>query len=308
MQTGGSQEVKSVLLCVATQKGYEVLRAATAHRENVRIHVCTFKESKVAVSYSETIRELAASHGLPLVRWADFRREPLGFLRQHGIGGILCIGWKYLIPPEVVSALAGNVIAAHDSLLPKLRGFAPLPTALIVGEDQTGVTFLRVGQGADDGDILWQRAFDILPSDTIAALIERTIPLYCEGAEMFLTGTLPPGHPQDESLATYSIWRDELDYWIDWNLDSETIERTVRALGKPYLGARCRREDAVVTIHESSVVPDVPFAIRQPGKAWSLDEQGCPTVVCGSGMLKVLSATCDGKSILPMRSLRVRFG
>jgi methionyl-tRNA formyltransferase len=108
-------------------------------------------------------------------------------------------------------------------------------------------------------------------------------------------------------LATYSIWRDEVDYWIDWREDAARIERTIRALGDPYLGARTRWNDCTVVLHRATVIDDVRFAIRQPGKVWALDEQGCPTVVCGAGMLKVLAATCDGQSILPLTSLRVRF-
>jgi methionyl-tRNA formyltransferase len=159
----------------------------------------------------------------------------------------------------------------------------------------------------DAGDVLWQQAFDVLPRDTIADLIQRTLPIYREGAMKFLNGELREGAPQDESRVTYSIWRDEADYWIDWHLDSATIDRTIRALGDPYLGARCRLGDKTVVFHEGVVVPDVSFAIRQPGKVWKLDDQGRPIVVCGRGMLHILSATCDGQSIFPMRSLRVRF-
>ena len=123
----------------------------------------------------------------------------------------------------------------------------------------------------------------------------------------FLAGDLRDGTPQDHSKATYSIWRDADDYWIDWTQDSETIERTIRALGKPYLGARSRLNDKTIIISESVVEPDICFAIRQPGKVWSLDETGCPTIVCGRGMLRITSAMEEGRSIIPMRSLRLRF-
>ena len=60
-------------------------------------------------------------------------------------------------------------------------------------------------------------------------------------------------------------------------------------------------------LHRAAVVEEVRFAIRQPGKIWSLDDSGHPTVVCGEGMLRILAASCDGKSLLPLTSLRVRF-
>jgi len=299
--------MKAVLLCVATEKGYEVLQAAGAYADRLRIHVCTFDESLVARSFTDAIRNLAAEHGFPLVRWTEFRRDAVGYLQEHGIDGLLCIGWRFLIPAAAVAHLQGNAIAAHDSLLPHLRGFAPLPTALIIGDPHVGVTFLRIGKRADDGDIVWQDAIDVRPADTIGELIHRTVPLYRAGAERFLRGDIPIGIPQDESRATYSIWRDELDYWIDWQTDAAWIERSIRALGDPYLGVRTRLHNSTVVLHRAEVVADTTFAIRQPGKVWSLDDHGCPTVVCGRGMLKILAATCDGQSVLPLSSLRVRF-
>jgi methionyl-tRNA formyltransferase len=211
------------------------------------------------------------------------------------------------VPPEAVDHLNGEVVIAHDSLLPRLRGFAPLPTALIVGEPHTGVTLIRAGPGVDDGDVLWQKSIAIGPADTIADLIDRVIPLYREGAGRYLRGELVDARPQDKRLATYSIWRDELDYRIDWSESADRIERTVRALGPPYLGARSTLGGEEVVLHRAEVMPDLEFAIRQPGKVWSLDADGRPTVVCGKGCLKILAASAGGKGLFPLKSLRQRF-
>ena len=96
------------------------------------------------------------------------------------IRSIVCVGWRYLIPPPVIEHLDGEVLVLHDSLLPRLRGFAPLVTAMIVGDQEAGVTLLRVGQAVDDGPILWQRRVPILPSDTISELVRRVSPLCAE--------------------------------------------------------------------------------------------------------------------------------
>ena len=133
-------------------------------------------------------------------------------------------------------------------------------------------------------------------------------PLYREGVRRYLAGELCHARPQDHSQATYSIWRDEDDYRIEWSESAERIERTVRALGPPYLGARSRLGGREVVIHRVEVEADLPFAIRQPGKVWSLDPEGRPSVVCGSGLVKVVEASADGKSILPLKALRLRFG
>jgi methionyl-tRNA formyltransferase len=297
----------ATLLCLATKKGYEVLQECIRHKDGRRLYVCTFKEMHVAESYHQTILESAEAAGLTAVAWNDFQRDPVAFLAARQVRAVVCVGWRYLVPEAAVRHLDGEVVVAHDSLLPRLRGFAPLPTALIVGEEETGVTFLRAGRGTDDGDILWQGRVAIEPGDTIARLIDKVSPLYREGVRRYLAGELREGRKQDESLATYSMWRDEVDYRIDWSESAERIERTVNALGPPYLGARSRLDGEEVILHQVRVEPDLTFAIRQPGKIWALDSEGCPTVVCGSGMIKVLAATARGASILPLKALRQRF-
>src|SRR5262249_2153804 len=159
-----------ILLCFATKKGYEALLECRQQSDEHFFYVCTFKEVYVEESYDQTIREHALSAGMPIVTWKEFQSDPVSFLTLRQIRAIVCIGWRYLIPDAAIRHLGGEVIIAHDSLLPRLRGFAPLPTALIIGEKETGVTFLRVGKGVDDGDILWQRRITIDPHDTIARL------------------------------------------------------------------------------------------------------------------------------------------
>jgi methionyl-tRNA formyltransferase len=303
----------SYLFCLATRKGHRVLQELVKLRPDRSLYVCTFREKNVSESYDDAIKDLAVDANIPVVRWRDFRERPIEFLEQHEIRSIVCIGWKYLVPQTALEHLSGEVIVAHDSLLPKLRGFAPLPTALISGESETGVTFMRAGSGAgectgvDGGDILWQGRIPIGENDSIAELIDKVSDLYAAGTSLYLCGELTESTRQDESLATYSIWRDLTDYRIDWNESAARIERTIRALGPPYLGAQTTLDDHLVRLDKAEVLPHLEFAIRQPGKIWSLDSEGRPQVVCGQGMLKILEARIGDDNLIPMASLRKRF-
>lgn len=303
----GGASTTGVLLCLGTRKGYEVLREAVRVDHGRPLHVCTFKEKGVVESFDGSIRALAAASGVPVVPWKGFREAPWEFLDGRGIGAILCIGWRFLVPEAVLDRLDGGVVIAHDSLLPKLRGFAPLATALIAGESRTGVTFLRAAAGVDDGPVLWQGEVPIEADDTIGALIEKVGPLYAEGARRFLLGELREAQAQDERQATYSLWRDEIDYRIDWSEPADRIERLVRAVGPPYLGAQTQVGGRSLVVERAEVVPDLTFAIRQPGKIWCLDPGGRPSVVCGTGLLKIVAATSGGENALPLTSLRQRF-
>lgn len=299
---------ESVFLCLATEKGLAVVRSLERIEGNRRCVVCSFAENNVQECYLSRIRSEALRLGLPFVRFADWQADPLELLDRFSIDAIICVGWKYRIPDQVTQRVNGNVIVAHDSLLPRLRGFAPLPTALITGESETGVTFLKAASFVDAGAIYWQSAVRIGSQDNIADLIQKLLPLYAEGVQSALTGRFVETYEQDESLATYSVWRDSQDYVIDWAESATVIERKIRALGSPYLGARSRVEDRTVILKRATILPDLSFAIRQPGKVWSLSEFGCPTVICGEGLLRIDEAEFeDGTSLLPMKRLRVRF-
>jgi methionyl-tRNA formyltransferase len=300
--------MRSVILCVGTEKGLAVVRGLADATHDLRVAVTTFCEQKVVRSYDAEIRDAAISAGFRFDDFQAWRTRSAAIIREQRADVILCIGWKYLIPPDTASQVGGNVIVAHDSLLPRLRGFAPLPTALISGEKESGVTFLRACEKVDAGPIYWQKRFTIAPDDTIQILIKKTLPLYVEGSRTLLLKELPEPVQQDESRATYSIWRDESDLAVDWRLSAETICRTIRALGPPYLGARTTLRGMHVIIRRAEVEEDLQFAIRQPGKIWSIDRDGCPVVVCGTGMLKILQAENEDKTpALPFESLRQRF-
>ena len=173
-------------------------------------------------------------------------------------------------------------------------------SALINGEKETGVTILLADNDIDTGSIIYQARVPICHTNTIKDLIYKTLPLYIDGLKYAIHSNEVILSEQDESKATYSIWRDAEDYIIDWNQSAEEIERTVRALGKPYLGAKTFIGNKEYIIHFAVAVNDVKFEIRQPGKVWKL-KNGYPTIVCGKGMLEVWDASSK------INNLRTRF-
>ena len=298
-----------VLFCVATEKGLSVLQAVYKSLE-IDIHVSTFREVKVVDSFDEKIRLFAIENKLPMYAWKDILKEGVGWLKKNRIWSIVCVGWRFMIPKDWIDYLNGHVLITHDSLLPKYRGFAPLASALINGEKEAGLTVILAGAEMDTGDIIYQKIISIDTNYTISDLIKVIMPLIDEGVvsslKKMISGKIKR-KKQDHSKATYSIWRDEIDLWIDWNESASRIERTIRALGRPYMGARTRHGNEEVMVQKSEVVPDIPFEIRQPGKVWKLTNDGMPVVVCGKDMLLITEASIGDKSLIPMKKLRVRF-
>ena len=228
------------LLCLATAKGLAVAESLPPGGDvGDRLAVCTFEETGVDRSHHDAIEAEAVRRRVPVVPLKRWRGEPLAVIRELGIDRVLCIGWRYLIPPAATEAVGGDVIVAHDSLLPRLRGFAPLPTALLLGHERVGVTFLRAAEAVDAGPVYWQRSVGVASRDTIADLIDKVAPLYVEGVAAALAGGFGEPVPQDEAEATFSLWRDGDDYALDFSLDAEALDRAVRALG-PALRRRPR--------------------------------------------------------------------
>jgi|GEM_PF-183296 len=305
------QEGSSILLCVATEKGYAVLRAVHGACLGLPLRVSTFREVKVVKGYDETIRAYAEENHLPFHSWQEIRQGGLNWLQEKKIWGMLCVGWRYMVPREMVDFLGGRVLATHDSLLPRYRGYAPLASALINGEEEVGVSVLFACEEVDAGDIVYQGRVSVGPRDRIGDLIRKVVPLFQEGVVQALRKMIDgqlTGVPQDHAQATFNIWRDEEDLWINWHESAQRIERTIRALSPPYMGARTRLSGEVVVVHDAVIAEDLPFEIRQPGKVWRLTEQGQPVVVCGEGMLLIREASIGSKSLLPLAKLRTRFG
>jgi len=133
-------------------------------------------------------------------------------------------------------------------------------------------------------------------------VIEQILKDLCNGGQLAAT-------PQDEAAATYSLWRDEADYFIDWKEDDRRILRTIYALSFPYQGACTLLHGRKVIIEDAIPVQDVVIVNRDPGKVLFV-EAGLPVVVCGSGLLKIKTAYYypDKKTILPLEKFRSRFG
>jgi methionyl-tRNA formyltransferase len=112
---------------------------------------------------------------------------------------------------------------------------------------------------------------------------------------------------QDESKATYSLWRDEADYRIDWTKQATMIRRFIDAVGFPFKGASCVVDGKVLRIAEAEEIADVIIENRDAGKVIFIQD-GKPVVVCGQGLLKIHGLYDElGNSMLPFARFRSRF-
>jgi len=286
-----------------TSKGLEVCKAIFPQFSNVISQVVVGRDLALENDFSEEIIKLCEAHGVDCVDRSEFSGPSEGDY-------IMAISWRWMInhSPE-------KLIIFHDSLLPKYRGFSPLVNMLINGEMELGATVLLGAKRYDRGEIIAQRSLPISYPLKIRDAIEIVGTLYSELA-LEVCSQIAEGNPlvtqrQDEQKASYSIWRDEEDYFIDWNDDSRVLKRTIDALGFPFKGARCFLDgQEEVIIKEAEIVDDLNLELRHVGKVLEVDDAGMPTVICGSGLLKVqrIESACDErKPLLPLAKFRTRF-
>lgn len=229
------------------------------------------------------------------------RKDAYDLKSKYGVA----VAWRWMIKDNI------KLIVLHDSLLPKYRGFAPLVNMLIHREPYIGVTALFATDGYDKGDIIEQKSVKVQYPLRIKDAIELLLPIYaamvCDIVKKLQSNVVIEACPQNETDATYSLWRDEKDYRIDWNESAEYIQQFIYSVGYPYFGACSVCNGQIVRILDCEIKDDVTFVERQVGKV-AFMEGGNPVVVCGIGLLKVTEMVSEqGELLLPLGRFRTRF-
>lgn len=297
------------LFFLATEKGYITLKILIKEGLISKIGiVVSFKEIDVKESYYDKIRKLCLENDISFFLWDHIKDNLISTIEFYNVEFALAISWKYIIPLSINDKLTYNLIVFHDSLLPKYRGFAPTPTAIIRGDKKLGVTAIFASDGVDEGDIILQTEYEIDKKEYIGDIISRQSNIYAEMVIQIIlsiSNNCLKSQPQDNNLATYSIWRSLDDCKINWEKDSVEIYNFIRALGRPYLGAYTFINGEKIIIRISEVDKDLDFELRDVGKIWKI-ENGCPSIICGNGMIKILSAEYEDGAKYEFKKVRTK--
>jgi methionyl-tRNA formyltransferase len=257
------------------------------------------RDKAILNDYYIEIIQLCEQKEIPWIKKRDFTH-----LNENEMAFL--ISWKWLIKGNTE-----QLIVLHDSILPRYRGFNPLVTALINGDEEIGVTAILPNEGVDEGDIVDQKTCKINYPITIAEAIEITLGLYSDilkklFTRIFILKEKLIGHQQNNENSTFSLWRDETDYFIDWSWDSRKIKRFIDAVSDPYDDAKFYLNNEVVKVLQSEVVKDVNIANRVPGKLFRINGNSA-IVVCGNGLLEVSNCSyVANNQKVKFEKLRVR--
>lgn len=289
-----------ISLFLMTNKGYQVLKAVVENSfiQNVDKVIIGLDKS-VQNDYSNEIKALCEKHKIEFF----FSNQNFEIVSPFSIA----ISWRW-----IVNLKGSKLIVLHDSILPKYRGFAPLVNALINKEDFIGVTALFASSEYDTGSIILQRQIPINYPIKIIDAIEKISALYSEIVisifEKINSNVVLDSFDQKEEEASYSLWLDSEDYFINWNDSSTKIKRFIDTVGYPYQGAKCLINGEIVVIHNATLVEEVKIENRDIGKVIFV-EKNKPVVVCGKGLLRIEEAEYETtkQSLLPLKKFRTRF-
>lgn len=201
-----------------------------------------------------------------------------------------------ILPADVLDIPRYGSLNIHPSLLPRHRGPSPVVTALLEGDETTGVTVMVVDQCMDSGPVVAQSTTDIGPQETASELTARLFEaggeLMCSVLPVWVAGELKPVD-QDESLATFTRKIAKEDGEADWTLPSERLARKVRAF-YPWPSLYTSWQGKVLKATKARVMPASRAEYGQAGTVVLIEDNGA-AVVTGDGLLVLDELQLEGR-------------
>lgn len=208
------------------------------------------------------------------------------------------VAYGHILPREVIDLPSRGTVNIHASLLPKLRGAAPIQAAIREGHAETGVTIMRMVPALDAGPIILQQPTPILDEETYGELSLRLSELgalaLIEALTLMELGS-EAERPQDDAEATFAPKVEREDARIDWTRPAIEVARAIRAFD-PKPGAWTTLRDLEVKLFG---VRPVDGTLGAPGQVMEIGEMGA-LIACGEGDVRVAYAHPAGKRRLAM--------
>ena len=244
------------------------------------------------------VAERAAELDLPTFKPEEFDSEAREQLAAAGVETMVVVAFGQILPQSVLDTPARGCLNIHASLLPRWRGAAPLPRAILAGDNTTGVTIMQMDAGLDTGPMLLKGAVPISDTTTTAQLHDTLADLggtlIVEALTAMAAGQLKAeAQPDDGVTYAHKISKDEAQ--VDWSKDAATIARAVRAY-QPVPVSWSQWGTERIRIHAAEAV-DGGGVVGQA----AIGQDGYPRVACGSGSLRLIEIQRPGGKRLDAR-------
>ena len=209
---------------------------------------------------------------------------------------LVTMAYGQILPPPLLELAPLGAVNVHTSLLPRLRGPAPINRAILRGLSETGVSTMYMDQAMDSGDIILQAATPIADQETAGSLFDR---LAVMGAGLLvrtleaMAAGAAPRIPQDHSQATYAAPLTKAEGRVDWRRPAAELDRHVRGMD-PWPAAYSTLDGRMLKLYGPTRV--LPEAGGAPGQVLARSwDDGELVVACGQGALALGQVQAAGK-------------
>jgi methionyl-tRNA formyltransferase len=243
------------------------------------------------------VKLLAQELNIPVIQPEKLREpEAMQQLQAWAPDLIVVAAFGQILKKDVLDLPKYGCINVHASLLPRWRGAAPINAAVLAGDEETGVTIMKMDVGLDTGPMLAMKRIRIKPDDTAGSLFEALATL---GADLLIE-TLPAymedkltPQPQPEEGATYAPMLKKEDGRLDFTQPAVELERRIRAMS-PWPGAWFELNGNVLKVGRGVVSETNGNEVES-----RLIVDGRPAVTCADGVLILDEVQPPGKKMMP---------
>lgn len=288
------------ILFIGSKLGYESLRIFNKERCEInQVFIEKEHEHEHDKYYESSISECEM---FEIPYSINFKKEDIiNLINYHeNTDYIITLGYRKMIPDNVLKLSKIASLGTHFSPLPKYRGFAPLNWVLINGEKETAVNLFYLDKEVDSGDIIDREVVPISEEDDINILFQKCLYSF----EIILRRTIPTlekgfisGNAQDSKDATYTCARNPEDGLVDWNWSAESIYNITRALTYPYPGAFTFINNNKLYIWSCEEYRTPKYSGRINGKVIKILKGVGVVVLCGTGAVLLKNVQLENKKI-----------
>ncbi|MEB3755083.1 methionyl-tRNA formyltransferase [Acinetobacter sp. MD2(2019)] len=237
------------------------------------------------------VKQLALAHNLPVYQPLHFKStSEEGLAAQQELAALnadvmVVAAYGLILPQAVLDLPKFGCLNIHGSLLPRWRGAAPIQRAIATGDQETGITIMKMAAGLDTGDMMYKTLCPITAQDSSATLHDK---LATQGAEAIakvleseqsLQHYLEHREVQDDALAVYAHKLSKAEAQIDWSLSAKQLDLNIRAFNPWPVAFFTLAEQQNVRVWQAEVSTQAaPHA--NIGQVIAIDQQGVH-IACG---------------------------
>lgn len=240
------------------------------------------------------VKLTALERGFDLTQPSKVRDGALrAWLEERRPDVLVVLAYGRILPPDVLTVARAGALNLHASLLPHLRGAAPIEWAILRGDTETGVSLMQMDEGLDTGAVLSRHRIPIDPDETGGDLAVRIGGLAADVVRQDLAAAVSGelvAVPQDATLATLAPPLRREDGRVDFSEPATSVANRVRALA-PRPGAFTVASGKTLRLGAVRAVDDA-----RPGAPGTVHvERGVPWVTTSKGSVEILRATPEGR-------------